>query len=130
MTSKIGTLQLALTTFGALLVGTASLAQPLPQVIVEAPHIEKSIQTGSAGQRNETLSIVYKVDYSDLNLATHSGAVELQNRIKSSAKQACQQLAQLFPDTTEGDMPCVQGAVKSAMVQANKYIAAAEAAKT
>ena len=88
MKSKIGTLQLALTTFGALLVGTTSLAQPLPQVIVEAPHIEKSIQTGSAGQRNETLSIVYKVDYSDLNLATHSGAVELQNRIKSSAKQS------------------------------------------
>ena len=130
MKSKIGTLQLALTTFGALLVGTTSLAQPLPQVIVEAPHIEKSIQTGSAGQRNETLSIVYKVDYSDLNLATHSGSVELQNRIKSPAKQACQQLAQLFPNTAEGATPCVQGAVKSAMVQANKFIAAAEAAKT
>jgi UrcA family protein len=130
MKSKIGTLQLALTTFGALLVGTTSLAQPMPQVIVEAPHIEKSIQTGLVGQRKEVLSIVYKVDYSDLNLATHSGAVELQNRIKNSAAEACQQLAKLFPDTADGDMPCVQGAVKSAMVQANKFIAAAEAAKT
>ena len=130
MKSKIGTLQLALTTFGALLVGATSLAQPMPQVIVEAPHIEKSTQTGPAGQRRETLSIVYKVDYSDLNLATNSGAVELQNRIKDSAKQACQQLAKLFPDTAEGDTPCVQGAIKSAMVQANKFIAAAEAAKS
>jgi UrcA family protein len=100
MKSKIGTLQLALTTFGALLVGATSLAQPMPQVIVEAPHIEKSTQTGPAGQRRETLSIVYKVDYSDLNLATHSGAVELQKRIKDSATQACQQLAKLFPETS------------------------------
>jgi UrcA family protein len=130
MKSKIGTLLFALTAFGALLVGTTSLAQQMPQVIVEVPHVEKSTQTGPAGQRRETLSIVYKVDYSDLNLATHSGAVELQNRIKESATQACQELAKLFPETTEGDTPCVQGAVKSAMVQANKYIAAAEAAKT
>jgi UrcA family protein len=130
MKSKIGPLQFALTTFGALLVGATCLAQPMPQVIVEVPHIEKSTQTGPSGQRNQTLSIVYKVDYSDLNLATHSGAVELQNRIKDSATQACQQLAKLFPDTIDGDTPCVQGAVKSAMVQANKFIAAAEAAKT
>jgi len=130
MKSKIGTLQLALTTIGALLVGATSLAQQMSQVIVEVPRVEKSTQTGPTGQRRETLSIVYKVDYSDLNLATHSGAVELQNRIKDSAAQACQQLAKLFPETTEGDTPCVQGAVKSAMVQANKFIAAAEAAKT
>ena len=130
MKSTIGTPQLVLTALGALMVATASLAQPMPQVIVEVPHVEKSTQTGPVGQRKETLSIVYKVDYSDLNLATHSGAVELQNRIKDSATHACQQLAQLFPETTEGDTPCVQGAVKGAMAQANKLIAAAEAAKT
>ena len=130
MKSKIGTLQFALTTLGFLLVGATSLAQPMSQVIVEAPHIEKSIQTGLVGQRKEVLSIVYKVDYSDLNLATHSGAVELQNRIKDSATRACQQLATLYPNTIEGETPCVQGAVKGAMLQANKFIAAAEAAKT
>jgi UrcA family protein len=129
MKSKIGTLSLALSTIGALLVGATSLAQPMAQVIVEVPHIEKTSQTGPGG-RKEALSIVYKVDYSDLNLATHSGAVELQNRIKASATEACQQLAKLFPETIEGDTPCVQGAVKNAMTQANKFIAAAEAAKT
>jgi UrcA family protein len=130
MKSKIGMLQIGLAAVGGLLVGVTSLAQPMPQVIVEVPHIEKSVQTGAVGQRKETLSIVYKVDYSDLNLATHSGATELQKRIKDSATQACQQLAKLYPETTEGDTPCVQGAVKSAMAQANKLIATAEAAKT
>ena len=130
MKSKIGTLPFALTTLGFLLVGATSLAQQTSQVIVEAPRVEKSTQTAPPGKPRETLSIIYKVDYSDLNLATHSGAVELQNRIKDSAKRACQQLATLYPGTIEGETPCVQCAVKGAMVQANKFIAAAEAAKT
>ena len=129
MKSKIGTLPFALTTLGFLLVGATSLAQGTSEVIVEAPRVEKSTQTVPPGKPREKLSIVYKVDYSDLNLATHSGAVELQNRIKDSAKEACQELATLFPGTIEGETPCVQGAVKNAMVQANKLITAAEAAK-
>src|ERR1700733_1454528 len=130
MKMKVGTLHIALATIGAGLFGGISVADEMPQVIVEVPHIEKSTQTGSMGQRREALSIVYKVDYSDLNLATHSGAVELQKRIKESATRGCEQLAKLYPETSEGDTPCVQGAVKSAMDQANKAIAAAEAAKS
>lgn len=68
------------------------------------------------GQRLPALSIAYKVSYSDLNLGTHSGAVEPEKRIKDSAAKACQQLAKLYPETTEGDT----------MAQANKAIAAAE----
>jgi UrcA family protein len=128
MRMKAGTLRIALGTIGALLVGEICAAQETPVVIVEVPHVEKSTQTGSMG-RKEALSIVYKVDYSDLNLGTHSGAVELQKRIKDSASRACQELAKLFPDSSEGETPCVQGAVKNAMVQANKLISAAEAGK-
>ena len=129
MKSNIGTLPFVLTTLGFLSVGATSLAQSTSEVIVEAPRVERSTQTVPPGKSREKLSIVYKVDSSDLNLATHSGAVELQNRIKESAKNACQELATLFPGTIEGETPCVQGAVKSAMVQANKLIAAAEAGK-
>jgi UrcA family protein len=125
---KLGTLHIALATIGALVVGGPSLAQQTPEVIVEAPHVEKTTQAGPMGQRLPALSIVYKVSYSDLNLATHSGAVELEKRIKDSATKACQQLAKLYPETAEGDTPCVQGAVNSAMAQANKAIAAAEKA--
>jgi UrcA family protein len=125
---KMGPLHIALATIGALVVGGPSLAQQTPEVIVEAPHVEKTAQVGPMGQRMPALSIVYKVNYADLNLGTHSGAVELEKRIKDSATKACQQLAKLYPETTEGDTPCVQGAVKSAMTQANKAIAAAEKA--
>ena len=125
---KLGTLHIALATIGALVVGGPSLAQQTPEVIVEAPHVEKTTQVGPMGRRIPALSIVYKVSYADLNLATHSGAVELEKRIKDSATKACQQLAKLYPESTEGATPCVEGAVKSGMAQANKAIAAAEKA--
>jgi UrcA family protein len=74
-----------------------------------------------------TLSIVYRVNYADLNIGTHSGAVELEKRIRDSATKACEQLAKLYAETTEPATGCVQSAVKNAMA-ANKAVAAAEKA--
>lgn len=122
----MNTLHVALAAAGSLAVGSAALAQQAPEVVVEAPHVEKTTQTGPMGRAMPALSIVYRVNYSDLNLATHSGALELESRIKNSAKAACGQLAKLYPDLVEGDPPCVQGAIKKAMAQANKAIAEAE----
>jgi UrcA family protein len=91
------------------------------EVIIEAPHVESTRVQGAPA-----LSIVYRVNYTDLNLATHSGAVELEKRIKDSATKACTQLQKLYPDSAETNPPCVQAATKNAMLQANKAIAAAE----
>jgi UrcA family protein len=104
------------------------LAQQQSEVEVVAPHVERTTQPGPMGTKVPAMSIDYKVSYADLNLATHSGAVELEKRIKESATKACEQLAKLYPETTEGNPPCVEGAVKSAMAKADKAIAAAEKA--
>jgi UrcA family protein len=125
---KVGTLHLALATIGALLVGGPSLAQQIPEVIVEAPHVERTTQAGPMGRSTPAVSIVYHVNYTDLNIATHSGAVELEKRIKESATAACEQLAKLYPEGTEPPNGCVQTAVKNAMTQVNKAVAAAEKA--
>jgi UrcA family protein len=112
---------------GCLAVSGLGVAQQQPEtLVVEAPHVERTTQPGAMGMKRPAMSIEYKVNYTDLNLATHSGAVELEKRIKVSATQACDQLAKLYPETVQGDPPCVTGAVKSAMAQAQKLIAAAE----
>jgi UrcA family protein len=111
---------------GCLAISGVGLAQQPAELVVEAPHVEKTTQPGPMGTRLPAMSIAYKVDYSDLNLATHSGAVELEKRIKESATKACDQLAKLYPETVQGDPPCVQGAVRGAMAHAKKLIAAAE----
>jgi UrcA family protein len=123
---RVGTFYVA--SVACLAVSAVGLAQQRTEVDVVAPHVEKTTQAGPMGKKLPAMSIEYKVSYADLNLATHSGAVELERRIKDSATKACDQLAKLYPETTEGNPPCVAGAVKQAMVEANRAIAAAEKA--
>lgn len=118
---KVGTVHVALATIGCLAISWPTLAQETPEVTVEAPHVESTTVKGAPA-----LSIVYRVNYADLNIATHSGAVELEKRIKDSATQACAQLKKLYPTSVDTDPPCAQAAIKHAMIQANKAIAAAE----
>jgi UrcA family protein len=118
---------LQVTVAAALAMSGVGLAQQQADtLVVEAPHVERTTQPGPMGMKLPAMSIDYKVNYSDLNLATHSGAVELEKRIKASATQACDQLAKLYPETVQGNPPCVEGAIKNAMVQARKLIATAE----
>ena len=117
---RVGTLQ-TLATLGCLAVSWACMAQETPEVVVEAPHVESTMVKGTPA-----LSIIYRVSYSDLNLATNSGAVELQKRIKDSATQACAQLKKLYPTSVDTNPPCVQTAIKNGMAQASKAIAAAD----
>jgi UrcA family protein len=119
---KVGTFHCALATVGFLAVSCPSLAQQPAEVVVEAPHAVTT--TGKGGR--ELYSLVYKVNYADLNLATHSGAVELEKRVKDSATKACAQLRKLYPLSQDTDPPCVDAATKNAMTQANQAIAAAE----
>jgi UrcA family protein len=125
---KVGTLHIALATIGALVVSGSGLAQQTPEVIVETPRVQKTTQAGPMGRPMPALSIVYRVSYADLDIGTHSGAVELEKRIRDSATKACEQLAKLYPETTEPAAGCVQSAVKNAMARANKAVAAAEKA--
>jgi UrcA family protein len=118
---RVRTLHIAVGAISGVVASWPGLAQQTPEVLVEAPHVESTSVKGVPA-----LSIVYKVSYADLNLATHSGATELQKRVKDSATKACAQLAKLYPNTVESDPPCAQAATKNAMAQADKAIAAAE----
>lgn len=110
----------------------AVVAQNLPEVIVEAPHaaVPTKQPIGPHGMVVPAVSITYRVSYADLNIATHSGAMELEKRIKDAAKDACEQLTKLYPESAEGEPPCVEGAIKKAMVRAHEAITAAERAAT
>jgi UrcA family protein len=119
---RVGDFHFALATVGCFAVSGPSLAQQAPEVVVEAPHVVTT--TGERGR--ELYSLVYKVNYADLNLATHSGAVELEKRVKDTATKACAQLRKLYPLSEDTNPPCVDAATKKAMTQANQVIVAAE----
>ena len=72
-----------------------------------------------------------RVSYSDLKLATPSGADDLQKRVSAAAEEVCHQLAALYPPEVSGGFQhtsenCVKDATTNAMEQADKLIAAAK----
>lgn len=117
----------AIAAAGFTLAGTA-VAQTT-EIIVEAPHVERTGDRAPAtGAPINLISIRYRVATSDLNLATHSGAQALEQRIKDAAKKGCAEIDKLYPLATPAadDKPCVKTAVDGAMPKAHELIAAAE----
>jgi UrcA family protein len=127
---KVRPAHIAIAAIGCLAPAGTILAQGAQEIVVEAAQAPAAPQTGPGSrERLPVVSVDWRVNYSDLDLSTHSGATELQNRIRNSATQACQQLARLYPNSTESKGGCVENATKNAMEQANKAIAAAEKAR-
>jgi UrcA family protein len=130
---KVRTPHIALATIGCLALSGIAMAQ-VPEITVEAPYHRPASAAKPAPGAKEALpevSVDYKVHYADLDLSTHSGAVELEKRIRDAATQACTQLAVLYPASTEGagKDSCVETATRKAMAEANKAIATAEKPK-
>ena len=134
MSSKIGSYQAISLAIAASLAGAlaARAAEPLTEVMVEAPRVvHSSERTGALQAPVDVASIRYRVSYADLNLATASGARALEQRINDAASRACAELERATsPHSTvvPGDPPCVKTATDGAMKQANAAIAAAEQA--
>ena len=107
----------------------ASAAEPLTEVIVEAPKITHTGEkVPPLGAQVDLASIRYRVTYADLNLATPAGAKVLEERINDAAKRACKQLEASLPPNAvaaPNDPPCIKTAVDGAMKQAREAIAAA-----
>jgi UrcA family protein len=118
---RVGRLHVALCAMVCIAASSAGWAQDTGQVVVAAERVESTTIKGQAA-----LSIVYKVSFADLNLATHAGAAELQKRVKDSAIKACAQLVALYPTSVETDPTCVTSATKNGLAQADKAIAEAE----
>ena len=107
----------------------ASAAEPVTEVIVEAPKVTHTGQKAAPlGAAIDLASIRYRVSYGDLNLATPGGAKVLEERIGDAAKRACKQLEDSLPPNSfsaPDDPPCVKSAVDGAMKQAREAIAVA-----
>ena len=51
----------------------------------------------SSGAAIELLELRHRVRFADLNLATPSGATDLEKRVSNAAKSACDELDKLYP---------------------------------
>jgi UrcA family protein len=111
----------ALTGVALAIAASATLAQPLEVVTVEAARATTVGQT-MHGVPIDEVTIRSRVSYADLDLTTASGAQELENRIRATAESSCKKLDVKFPAEGSSEATCIKNAVEAAMQEARKVI--------
>jgi UrcA family protein len=105
------------------------------EVSVVAPGMvqRKIVGRSTIGAPIETISLSRRVSYGDLDLTKQSDVEKLGKRIRNTARLACEQLDNLYPDgslyqTIPSDQNCVNTATRKAIEEANLVIAGANQA--
>ncbi len=115
---------------GFTLGGGAALGQQkdtsIEEITIQAPRLVQHKAVRGIGPTNtELVSLTRRVTYGDLDLALHSDVMELEKRISDTAKEACEQLAKMYPFSAPNTPDCVKEAMASAKAQTDEVIAAA-----
>ena len=102
--------------------------QPIETLTVEAAREVKVGQT-TTGIPVSEITVRSRVNYADLDLTTDAGVKALKDRIRDAAAGACKEMNVRVPAEGSSVESCTRDAVKSAMVEADKVIAAKRGAK-
>jgi UrcA family protein len=105
----------------------SAIAQPMEVVTVEVAR-SATVGQSSYGVPIREITIRSRVSYADLDLTSATGALELENRIKETAKATCEQIKVDIPVQGSTEEKCVKDAVDGAMKEAHKVIEAKRAA--
>ena len=102
------------------------VAQTSPEVMVQATRLmETSIGRSPSGVPISNISLAYGVNYSDLDLASHAGAMELEKRVSTAALAACKEISRQYPEALPKEPECAKAATEKAMVKVHELEAAA-----
>jgi len=104
------------------------------EVRIQGAPVVTSEGWSRTGIQNQRVQLSQNVSYSDLNLATQSGASELKARVHNVADAICDRLGQSEEpraaiDATARHIQCVNSAVDDAMPYIRRAIASAEEAR-
>lgn len=113
---------------GCTLASQGVYAQAMEVVTVEAVR-EIVIGKSSIGAPIKELTIRSRISYADLDLNTAAGAATLEQRVKDTAASTCKEIKVDMPVEGWTIDRCVREATADAMVQVNKAVADAKAAK-
>ena len=112
---------------GLAIVAGSAIAQPMEVVTVEAAR-STLVGQSTYGVPIREIRIQSRVSYADLDLTSASGALQLENRIKETAKVTCERIKVDIPAEGSSQAACVKDAVDGAMKEAQKVIEAKRSA--
>ena len=100
----------------------------MEEIVVEAPIVRRQVGRTAIGAKIEVIELKRRVGYADLDLSKDADVAKLKARIKTTAKESCEQLSDMFPlDPSDRReiQSCTDQAVDGAEEQVQAAIAAA-----
>ena len=125
---KVTKLALLAVTAGCTLASQGVYAQAMEVVMVEAVR-EITVGKSPIGAPIKELTIRSRVSYADLDLTTAAGAATLGQRVKEAAASSCKEIRVDVPIDGWTIDRCIKEATSDAMLQVDKAVADAKAAK-
>jgi len=113
------------------LIGSAAVAQGVPEVKVVATRVISSAISATTAGRSASgipikdISLSFSVSSQGLDLSTSSGALAFEQRVKDAAEQACKEIGYQHPDATPSDAECARAAADQALAKVHELVAAA-----
>lgn len=96
------------------------------EITVTAPRtVTKQVIERNAPGNIEQITLQRHVSYADLDLILHADVQQLEARVNDVAKEACEDLAKMYPLSDPKTPDCVRAAVADARAQLDAAIAAA-----
>jgi len=112
---------LTLLAAGLAIAAGSAVAQPMEVVTVEAAR-SATVGQSTTGIPIREVTIRSRVSYADLDLTSAYGALQLENRVKETAKASCEQIKVQIPAEGSTDETCIKDAVDGAMKEARAAI--------
>lgn len=112
---------------GAPAIAQQAAEEAVEEIVVYAP-IERRQVKWKRGGWVEVIELSRRVSFTDLDLSKDADVTELETRIETTAKGACEQLDEMFPldQSDRGEVRrCTKKAIKGAEEQLQAAIAAA-----
>jgi UrcA family protein len=118
--------------FAIALVSSTAIAQKAEDVTVQASRVVNTKTAGYTSSRVPItdVSLTYRVNLADLDLASSAGATQLEKRVNDAAQEACKELGRLYQNATPSDAECAKLARDKAMVDVRQVLAAARKTST
>ncbi len=99
------------------------------EIVVEAPIVRREVGRAAAtGARTEVIELRRRVSYVDLDLSKQADVTELQTRIKTTAKDSCEQLNDMFPLVEPSGRQEIRSCTNKAVAGTEEQVQAAIAA--
>ena len=119
--------RLALVMLGTVVFSGAAFAQePEAEFVVSSSRANGLAYPSLPGVPVEVISVSQRVSYADLNLASLSGAEEMEARVRNTARTLCAKLDDKYPLAGIQQQNCVRDTVIKALADVRAAITAAE----